>query len=66
MSPDGSTSKSLPLVAVDEEPGHHTSPFILSQPGVYSFDVTGFIGSTKVDLTFESDEVAPASSITFP
>jgi len=66
VSPDGSTSKSLPLVAVDEEPGHHTSPFILSQPGVYSFDVTGFIGSTKVDLTFESDEVAPASSITFP
>lgn len=66
VAPDGTTTRSLPLVAMDEKPGHYTSPFILSQPGVYSFHVTGFIGSTKVDLTFESDEVAPASSITFP
>lgn len=66
VAPDGSASRSLPLAAVDGSPGHYTSPFILSRPGVYTLHVRGYIGSTQVDVTFQSDEVAPASSITFP
>ncbi|MEJ2288412.1 MAG: hypothetical protein P8Y02_07155 [Deinococcales bacterium] len=66
VAPDDSSSRSLPLSAVDGSPGHYTSPFILSQPGVYALRVHGYIGSTQVDVTFRSDEVAPASSITFP
>ncbi len=66
LAPDGSSSRSLPLAAVDGSPGHYTSPFILSRPGVYALRVHGYIGSTQVDVTFQSDEVAQASSITFP
>lgn len=66
VAPDGSASKRLPLSGVDDAPGHYRSPFILTQPGVYTLHVTGYVGSTQVDLTFQSDEVQPASTIRFP
>lgn len=67
IAPDGETRRELPLRAVYGEPGAYTSDFILSEPGVYSFAITGFIGATEVDLSVPyEDEVTPLAELRFP
>ena len=67
IAPDGETRRELPLRAVSGEPGRYTSDFILSEPGVYSFEITGFIGETEVELNVPyGDEVAPLAELRFP
>jgi len=65
-SPDGAATRRLELRPVYGEPGAYTDDFVLTQPGVYTVRVTGFIGEREVDLTFETHEVAPIAEIRFP
>ena len=67
----GPASKTLRLRAVVGEPGHYTADLIPMQPGDYSFRLTGTIGDTEVDETFDSADgefssVEPISDIQFP
>lgn len=67
IAPDGETRRELPLRAVFGEPGAYTSDFILSKPGAYTFEITGFIGELEVNLTAPYDsEVEPAADLRFP
>lgn len=67
IAPDGTTRRELPLRAVYGEPGVYTSDFVLSEPGAYTFEITGFIGETEVDLTLPyKDEVEPVADLRFP
>ena len=67
IAPDGKARRELPLRAVYNEPGAYTSDFILSEPGAYTFEITGFIGETEVDLTLPYDhEVEAAADLMFP
>ena len=67
IAPNGETRRTLPLRAVFGEPGAYTSDFILSEPGVYSFAIGGFIGETEVDLNVPyGDAVTPLAELRFP
>ena len=67
IAPDGTTRRELPLRAVYGEPGAYTSDFILSKPGAYTFEVTGFSGKAKVTLTVPYDHnVEAAADLRFP
>jgi hypothetical protein len=53
------------------ETGHYIVDLIPTMPGDYTFHITGKIGTTAVDLTFDSADgefssVNPASDILFP
>jgi hypothetical protein len=67
----GGKSKVLKLRAVFNEPGNYTADLIPTQPGDYSFHLTGKIGSVEIDETFSSTDgefssVNPISDIQFP
>jgi hypothetical protein len=67
----GGKTKTLRLRAVNDEPGNYTADMIPTQPGDYSFRLTGTINGTEVDETFSSAEgefssVEPISDIQFP
>ena len=67
VAPDGETRRDLPLRAVFGQPGAYTSDVILSEPGVYTFEITGFIGETEVNLTAPyEDEVTRLAELRFP
>ena len=67
VAPDGETRRDLPLRAVYGEPGAYTSDIILSEPGVYRFEISGFIGETEVELNVPyEDEVTPLENLRFP
>ena len=67
IAPDGERTRELPLRAQYGQPGHYTSDFILSEPGIYTFEIGGFIGGLEVDLTLPYDhEVTPADELRFP
>lgn len=67
----GDQTKVLKLRAVWNEPGSYTADLIPTQPGDYSFRLSGTIGETEVDETFTSTDgdfstVEPVSDIMFP
>jgi hypothetical protein len=67
----GGQSKVLRLRAVFGEPGNYTADLIPTQPGDYSFHLTGTIGDTEVDEVFDSADgdfssVEPVEDIQFP
>lgn len=67
----GGQSKTLRLRAVWGEPGNYTADLIPTQPGDYSFQLTGTIGDVTVDETFDSADgefstVEPIADIMFP
>lgn len=67
----GGKTKVLRLRAVFGSPGHYTADLIPTQPGDYSFHLTGTIGDVTVDEVFDSAEgefnsVDPISDIQFP
>lgn len=66
IAPDGATTRQLSLRPVFGQPGDYTDDFILTEPGFYTLRLTGFIGATEVDLTFEFHEVAPLDDLRFP
>ncbi len=67
----GGKTKLLKLRAVADSAGHYTSDLIPTQPGDYSFHLTGTIGDVTVDETFDSSKgefssVDPITDIQFP
>ena len=62
------TGETLPLElrAVHGQPGSYTDDFVLTEPGVYQLNITGFIGGTEVDLTYDLHDVAPLDDLRFP
>jgi hypothetical protein len=67
----GPASKTLELRPVWQDPGHYTADLIPTEPGDYSFHLTGTIGDTDVDEVFTSADgkfgsVEPISDIQFP
>jgi hypothetical protein len=67
----GSASKTLILREDFFTPGHYTADLIPTRPGDYSFHLTGMIGDTPVDETFNSADgefstVEPIDDIRFP
>ena len=67
VSPDGEATRELPLRVQYGKPGSYTSDFILTEPGTYTFRITGFIGELEVELEIPYDhEVEPSSELRFP
>ena len=67
----GGRSKVLKLRAVYNSPGNYTADLIPTQPGDYSFHLTGKIGDVTVDEVFDSSKgefssVNPITDIQFP
>ena len=67
----GGKSKVLRLRAVLDSPGSYTADLIPTQPGDYSFHLTGKIGDAIIDEVFDSSKgefstVEPISDIQFP
>jgi len=67
----GGKSKILKLRAVYNSPGNYTADLIPTQPGDYSFHLTGKIGDATIDETFDSSKgefssVNPITDIQFP
>jgi hypothetical protein len=67
----GGKSKVLKLRATAGEKGHYTADLIPTQPGDYTFVLTGKIGDQEVNEKFTSTDgkfntVAPISDIQFP
>lgn len=50
----GGEARELPLAPVAGDPGSYTSVFIPTQPGEYSFLLTGAIGDVAIEETFHS------------
>lgn len=64
-------SKALRLRPVSGEPGNYTADLIPTQPGDYSFHITGTIGEATIDEVFDSSKgefstVEPITDIQFP
>jgi hypothetical protein len=68
----GGKTKALNLYAADgSEGGHYFADIIPTQPGDYTFHLTGKIGDTDIDETFNSADgkfssVDPITDIQFP
>jgi hypothetical protein len=67
----GGKTKALKLYADYATEGHYLADIIPTQPGDYTFHVTGKIGDTDVDETFNSADgkfssVEPITDIQFP
>lgn len=62
----GGETRVLALRAQVGQPGSYTDDFVLTDMGVYTLHIGGFIGGTEVDLTFESHEVAAFNELRFP
>jgi hypothetical protein len=67
----GPASRVLALRPVFGEPGRYTADLIPTQPGDYTFRLTGLIGDVEVDETFTSADgefstVEPVADIRFP
>ncbi len=65
-APSGGEPRVLELRAQYGQPGYYTDDFVLSEPGVYTIRIGGFIGEREIDLTFESHEVGALDDLRFP
>ena len=68
-----STSKTMDLIPVYDDPGHYVAYLIPTAPGHYRFRLFGAIEGEEIDETFDSmagggnfDDVQTASAIHFP
>jgi hypothetical protein len=67
----GDQKVSLPMEPKYGDPGHYVAYFIPTQPGDYSFHVTGDIDGQAIDETFTAgpetfSTVIPRSDLEFP
>lgn len=62
----GGASLGLDLRAVHGQPGSYTADMVLTDAGVYTLRLSGFVGATELDLAFELHEVAPLDELRFP
>jgi hypothetical protein len=65
-SPDGRHTRPFVLRPQFGRPGAYTDDIVLTEPGVYTIRVWGFIGGIEFDVTFESHEVRPLGDLRFP
>lgn len=66
IAPDGQASLDLELRARHGQPEAYTADFVLTEPGIYTLRLDGFIAAAEVDLTFELHEVRPFGELRFP
>jgi len=66
VSPDGQVRRQLPVRARHGQPGYYTADIVLTQPGVYTVRVWGFIYDVQFDVEFQTHEVAPLAELRFP
>lgn len=67
----GGKSKMLRLRAISDSPGSYTADLMPTQPGDYTFHLTGTIGDAVIDEVFDSSKgefstVEPITDIQFP
>ncbi len=67
----GDQKVSLPMEGKWGDPGHYVAYFIPTQPGDYSFHITGEIDGTAIDETFTAgpetfSTVTPRTDLEFP
>jgi hypothetical protein len=67
----GDQSMMLPLQPARNEIGHYVADLTPTMPGDYTFHITGTIGETAVDVTFNSADggfstVEPQTDVLFP
>lgn len=67
----GGQTKTLKLQPAWNDPGHYVASLIPTRAGDYVFKLTGKIGDTDVDLTFDSAEgefssIEPLGDVLFP
>lgn len=65
-APDGETTRAFELRAQWGRPGYYTDDILLSEPGIYTIRVYGFINEVEFDETFDTHEVRPLSDLAFP
>jgi hypothetical protein len=65
-SPDGRRTRTFALRPQYGRPGAYTDDIVLTEPGVYTIRVWGFIGGIEFDVSFESHEVRPLEDLRFP
>jgi hypothetical protein len=65
-SPDGMHTRTFNLRARHGMPGRYTDDIVLTEPGVYTIRIWGFIGGVEFDETFETHEVRPLDVLRFP
>src|SRR5690606_24214376 len=58
FSPDGSVSRVLPLRAVFGQEGRYTADIVLTEPGVYTVRLWGYILDVEFDELFHTHEVS--------
>ncbi|HEV2250763.1 MAG TPA: hypothetical protein VGT60_09675, partial [Candidatus Limnocylindria bacterium] len=67
----GAKSRALPLEPDGDRPGVYTSGFVPTRVGDYTFHLSGRLGATTIDETFESgpnrfDPVTDGAGLEFP
>jgi hypothetical protein len=65
-APDGTRTHTFALRPQFGRPGAYSDDVILTEPGVYTIRVWGFVGAIEVDETYHSHEVRPLASLRFP
>lgn len=65
VAPGGATLE-LELRAIHGQPGTYIADVVLTEAGVYTLQLDGFVGATEVDLAFELHEVAALDGLRFP
>lgn len=65
-SPDGTVSRQLPLRAVWGEEGRYTADIVLTEPGVYTLRLWGYIFDLEFEQTFSTHEVSEFDELLFP
>lgn len=66
FSPDGSVSRVLPLRAVFGQEGRYTADIVLTEPGVYTVRLWGYILDVEFDELFHTHEVSDIAALAFP
>lgn len=66
FSPDGTVSRQLPLRAVWGEEGRYTADIVVTEPGIYTVKLWGFILDLEFEHTFTTHEVTDFAELLFP
>jgi len=66
IAPDGQARRELPIRARHGQPGSYTADILLSQPGVYTLRIWGYIFDVAFEEEFQTHEVTPLAELRFP
>src|SRR5690606_30935796 len=65
-APDGQARRELPIRARHGQPGSYTADILLSQPGVYTLRIWGYIFDVAFEEEFQTHEVTPLAEVRLP